>query len=204
VDVGDVKRLPGLPAVGLRDRDGRGDALAIDGEVEDSTPYVGGDAHVQGVGSGAGDFDGVVEPVAWVGRAYVETAAGVGRGFDGDRLAGTVVGSACVSGGSVPVPYALASRVEVFSLYQARDGGRGSAEGSTRSGRHDGEPVEVTHAAGGAVAIKGDLHDVLAGLELEAGRDHGGVSLEGIGLRDEEVAGGVLSVEGDVIVAAGP
>ena len=29
-DVGDVKRLPGLPAVGLRDRDGRGDALAID------------------------------------------------------------------------------------------------------------------------------------------------------------------------------
>ena len=151
----------------------------------------------------AGDVDGVVEPVAWVGRAYVESAAGVGGGFDGDGLAGTVVGSACVGGGSVPVPYALASRVEVFSLYEARDGSRGSAEGSTRSGRHDGEPVEVAHAAGGTVSIKGDLHDLLPGLELEAGRDHGGVGLECIGLRDEEVAGGVLSVEGDVIVAAG-
>ena len=148
----------------------------------------------------AGDVDGVVEPVAWVGRAHVESAAGVGGGFDGDGLAGTVVGTACVGGSSVPVPNALATAVKVFSLNHARNGSRGSVKGGTRSGRHDGEPVEVAHTVGGTVSVKGDLHDLLPGLEVEAGRDHGGVGLECIGLRDEEVAGGVLSVEGDVPV----
>jgi hypothetical protein len=59
------------PAAGVGNLNRLGDIPAIDFQMKGPTPFAGGHGNLQRVGAGLLDGDGVNEPLAFLGPAYV-------------------------------------------------------------------------------------------------------------------------------------
>src|SRR5262249_45784882 len=152
----------GLPAAGVGDGQRAGDVGAVHFQVEGAAGAAGGDAKLNVVAAGAGDVDGVLEPLASLGPADVVAAARVGRGLDVHAV-GAVL-AAVVGCIGVVVGDALAAVVVILGLDHARDRPRRAAV------RLVGRRVDHQCRGVAARAAGGVRHDCPVAAGVRAGR----------------------------------